>query len=265
VKTHPLWKYIRKDALPHFFCPGCGAAQVMNFFLQAADECGLDFDQLVAIGGVGCAARIPVYLNVEALHGVHGRTLAWATGIKLYKPELTVVVFAGDGDACAIGGNHLIHACRRNLNVVMIVVNNLTFGMTGGQAAPTTPKTMKSATTPYGNIEAPFDVCRLAQAAGATYVARWTTARPKRAKNALKDALNHKGFSLVEIITQCPTHFGRTALSTGNPVDGLDWIQSHSITQKRARKLPPHQLESTFVLGNFVNEKRPVFIGSSVV
>jgi len=264
VKKHPLWKYLRKNSLPHFFCSGCGAAQVLNFFLKAADEIQLDFDNLVGIGGVGCAARIPVYMDIESLHGVHGRTIPWATGIKLHKPELKVVIFAGDGDATAIGGGHLIHGCRRNLDVVMIVVNNLTFGMTGGQMAPTTPKGMKSATTPYGNTEGSFDICKLAETAGATYVARWTTAKPKNAKNAIKEALNHKGFSLVEIITQCPTHFGRRALSTGGAVECVTWIKDHSVTRKKAHAMEPEELESKFVLGTFVNEERPVFRGSSV-
>jgi len=264
VKKHPLWKYLRENALPHFFCPGCGAAQVLNFFLKAADENQLDFNNLVGIGGVGCAARIPVYMYIESLHGVHGRTIPWATGIKLYKPELKVVIFAGDGDACAIGGGHLIHACRRNLDVVMIVVNNLTFGMTGGQMAPTTPKGMKSATTPYGNAEEPFDICKLAETAGATYVARWTTAKPKNAKNAIKEALDHKGFSLVEIITQCPTNFGRRALSTDRAVECVQWIEGRSVKQKKAAGMDSKELEFKFVLGTFVNSERPVFRGTSV-
>lgn len=264
MKKHPLWKYLRENALPHFFCPGCGAAQVLNFFLKAADENQLDFNNLVGIGGVGCAARIPVYMNIESLHGVHGRTIPWATGIKLYKPELKVVIFAGDGDACAIGGGHLIHACRRNLDVVMIVVNNLTFGMTGGQMAPTTPKGMKSATTPYGNAEEPFDICKLAETAGATYVARWTTAKPKNAKNAIKEALDHKGFSLVEIITQCPTNFGRRALSTDRAVECVQWIEGRSVKQKKAAGMDSKELEFKFVLGTFVNSERPVFRGTSV-
>ena len=264
MKKHPLWKYLRPNSLPHFFCSGCGAAQVLNFFLKAADETQLDFDNLVAIGGVGCAARIPIYLNAETLHGVHGRTIPWATGIKLHKPELKVVIFAGDGDASAIGGGHLIHACRRNLDTTMIIVNNLTYGMTGGQMAPTTPKHMKSATTPYGNTEEPFDLCKLAETAGATYVARWTTAKPVNAKNAIKEALNHTGFSVVEIITQCPTHFGRSALSTGSPVECVEWIKENSVSQKEAAKLEPDELEVKFVLGTFVKKERPIFSGSSV-
>ena len=264
MNRHPLWKYLRPGALPHFFCPGCGAAQVLNFFLQAADAIDLDFDLFVGIGGVGCAARIPVYINAEALHGVHGRTIPWATGIKLYKPELQVVIFAGDGDACAIGGNHLIHACRRNLDVTMIVVNNLTFGMTGGQMAPTTPLNIKTATTPYGNREEPFDICRLAETAGATHVARWTTLKPKKAVTSIKDGLNHKGFSLIEIITQCPTNFGRGAISTDDPVRCQEWIGEQSVGPNQAESMSPDELASKFVLGTFVNKQKPVFRGSSV-
>ena len=264
MTQHPLWKYLRPNSLPHFFCPGCGAAQVLNFFLKAADETHLDFDKFVGIGGVGCAARIPVYIDAEALHGVHGRTIPWATGIKLHKPELKVVIFAGDGDASAIGGGHLIHACRRNLDVTMIVVNNLTYGMTGGQMAPTTPLHVKSATTPYGNAEEPFDICKLAETAGATYVARWSTANPKGAKNAIKDAINHTGFSLVEIVTQCPTNFGRRALGTGSAVESLEWIKKNSVTMKKAETMSAAELEGKFVQGTFVNKQKPVFMGSSV-
>jgi len=189
MKKNPLIKYLREGSLPHFFCPGCGAAQVANYFLQAADTVKLDFDKLVAIGGVGCTARIPVYLHADALHGVHGRTLPWATGIKLHNPDLKVVIFAGDGDAAAIGGNHLIQAARRNLDVTMIVVNNLNFAMTGGQVAPTTPQELKTMTTPYGNVEPRFDLCELVATAGATFVSRWTTARSRQGVRALEKAL----------------------------------------------------------------------------
>ena len=264
MKENPLRKYLRKGSLPHFFCSGCGAAQVLNFFVRAADEIKLDFDSLVAIGGVGCAARIPIYLNAEVLHGVHGRTLPWATGIKLHNPALNVVIFAGDGDAAAIGGNHLIQAARRNLDVTMIVINNLNFGMTGGQAAPTTPQNVKSTTTPYGNREKPFDICRLSLAAGATFVSRWSTATGIQAIKAIKRALQHQGFSLVEVVCQCPTNFGRRAISSGDPVKGLEWIKAHSVTEKKARNLSEQELSSRFVLGNFVEKSEPVFEGSSV-
>ena len=264
MKINPLQKYLRKGTLPHFYCAGCGAGQVLHYFVQAAQDLKLDFDKLVGIGGVGCTARIPVFMDVEALHGIHGRTLPWATGIKLHNPELKVVIFAGDGDAASIGGNHLIHACRRNLDVTMIVVNNLTFGMTGGQVAPTTPKAAVSTTTPYGNEEQPFDLCKLAIAAGATFVSRWNTSRSTQAVRAIKKALQHRGFSLVEIICQCPTQFGRAAIGSGDPIKLLDWIEECSITQEEAKKLPEQEAAKKFVLGNFVERQGPVFEGTSV-
>ena len=262
---NPLRRHLRPGSLPHFFCPGCGAAQVLHFFARAADDLKLDMDKVVGIGGVGCAARIPVYLHVEALHGVHGRTLPWATGIVLHNPDLKVVIFAGDGDAAAIGGNHLIQAARRNLDVTMFVVNNLTFGMTGGQAAPTTPLSLASTTTPYGNRERPFDLCRLVAAAGGTFVARQTTARPVKAVSAIRKALRHRGFAFVEIVCQCPPNFGRKAIGTGDPVAGLRWIEECSVTLEEARGLPPEEAARKFVLGTFVDRTEPVFGGTSVV
>jgi 2-oxoglutarate/2-oxoacid ferredoxin oxidoreductase subunit beta len=264
MKVNPLQHYIRKGTLPHFYCAGCGAGQVLNYFVRAADEVKLDFNKLVGIGGVGCTARIPVFMDVEALHGIHGRTLPWATGIKLHNPELKVVIFAGDGDAASIGGNHLIHACRRNLDVTMIVVNNLTFGMTGGQVAPTTPFGMTSTTTPYGNEEQPFDICKLAVTAGATFVSRWNTSKSVQAIRAIKKAIQHRGFSLVEIVCQCPTQFGRSALGTGDPLKLMEWIDECSVTQEEAAKLPEQEVARKFILGNFVEKQAPVFEGSSV-
>jgi len=264
VKVNPLRKGIKNDNLPHFFCPGCGCGQVLNFFLTAIDELGMDLSKFVGIGGVGCTARIPVYLNVDALHGVHGRTLAWATGIKLTNPEIPVVIFAGDGDLASIGGNHLIHAARRNLDVTVILVNNLNFAMTGGQVAPTTPGHSVTMTTPYGSPEPPFDICEVAIAAGATHVSRQTTARPVVAINAIKRALQHKGFSLVEIISQCPTQFGRYALKSGSPLRSLKWIEERSVTQSQAQKLTPEERKDKFVLGQFVDIQKPVYAGSSV-
>jgi 2-oxoglutarate ferredoxin oxidoreductase subunit beta len=236
----------------------------LSYFLQAAEASNLDFDKLVAIGGVGCTARIPVYLHAEALHGVHGRTLPWATGIKLQNPELEVVIFAGDGDAAAIGGNHLIQAARRNLDVTMIVVNNLTFAMTGGQVAPTTLGSLRTVTTPYGNPEKPFDICKLAEVAGATFVARWTTGQPRQAVRAISRAIEHKGFALVELISQCPTNFGRHAIGSGDPTAGLQWIEDHSVRLRDASNLAPEELADRFVLGTFVDREAPVFTGSSI-
>jgi 2-oxoglutarate ferredoxin oxidoreductase subunit beta len=265
MKPSPLTRYLREGSLPHFFCPGCGAAQVLNYFLRAADEVKLDFDRLVGIGGVGCTARIPVYLKADCLHGVHGRTLPWATGIKLHNPDLKVVIFSGDGDAAAIGGNHLIQAARRNLDVVMIVVNNLNYGMTGGQVAPTTPEGMNTMTTPYGNVEPRFDLCELAITAGATFVSRWSTFRSRQGIRAIKKALGHKGFSLVEFVAQCPTNFGRRALGTGDPAKNVQWIEERSVTIEQAKALTPEEFAGRFVLGDFLETQRAVFAGSSTL
>lgn len=262
--TNEQRKHIRPGGLPHFFCSGCGCGQVLNYFLRAVDELGLDLSSMVTIGGVGCTARIPIYLNTDALHGVHGRTLAWATGIKLHQPETPIVVFAGDGDAASIGANHLIQAARRNLDVTVILVNNFNFAMTGGQVAPTTPINATTTTTPYGSAEPPFDVCQLAVAAGATYVSRWNTSHGPQAIKAIKTALSHPGFSLVEIVSQCPTHFGRYVLKSSNPADLVKWIEDNSVMLREADKLTAEERAGKFVLGEFVNIKRPVFTGSTI-
>ncbi|MGI6252275.1 MAG: thiamine pyrophosphate-dependent enzyme [Aminivibrio sp.] len=264
VGGNPLLKYMRQDKLPHFFCPGCGCGQVITAFLKAAESLDLDLGAMVGIGGVGCTARMPVYINMDCLHGVHGRTLAWATGIKLHKPETKVVVFAGDGDALSIGGNHFIHAARRNLDVTFIVVNNFNFAMTGGQVAPMTPDGSVTMTTPYGSSEPPFDMCALAATAGATYVARTLTSNPAQMTSFLKNALDHKGFSVVEILSQCPTHFGRYALGTGSPKVLVDWIKERSVPAAAADKMPPEEVAGKYLLGEFVNIEKPVFRGSTV-
>jgi len=224
------------------------------------DDLQLDFKKIVTIGGVGCTARIPIYLNTDSLHGVHGRTLAWATGIKLYRPDLKVVIFAGDGDLLSIGGNHFLHASRRNLDVTVIMVNNFNFAMTGGQVAPTTLLDSVTMTTPFGNREKPFDICKLAICAGATYVARWSTAKPIQTVKSIKKALQYEGFSLVEILSQCPTNFGRYALRTVDPHEVLEWIEEKSITKTKAEK----SSEDKFILGEFTHKKQPVFQGTSL-
>jgi len=264
LKKNPLRKYIRNGKLPHFFCPGCGCGQILNYFLKAVDDLELDFEKIITIGGVGCTARIPVYLNTDSFHGVHGRTLAWATGIKTYQPDLKVVIFAGDGDLLSIGGNHFLHAARRNLDVVVILVNNFNFAMTGGQVAPTTLLDSVTMTTPFGSKEKPFDSCKLAACAGATYVARWSTAKPIQTIKSIKKALQHKGFSLIEILSQCPTNFGRYALKTGDPQKVLGWIEEKSMTKVKAEKLSESEIEHKFILGEFIHKQQPVFQGTSV-
>ncbi|MFZ2330515.1 MAG: thiamine pyrophosphate-dependent enzyme [Atribacterota bacterium] len=263
-KINPLRKYIRNGKLPHFFCPGCGCGQVLNYFLKVIDDLKLNLNEIITIGGVGCTARIPVYLSTDSFHGVHGRTLAWATGIKLYRPDLKVVIFAGDGDLVSIGGNHFIHAARRNLDVTVFMVNNFNFAMTGGQVAPTTLFDSITMTTPFGSKENPFDVCNLAKCAGATYVSRWTTTKPLQTIKSMKKALQHKGFSLVEILSQCPTNFGRYALKTGNTEKVLKWMDDHSILKDKTKGLSEDDLKNKFILGDFVEINKPIFQGTTI-
>lgn len=254
---HPNLKYIRGKRLPHMFCPGCGCGEIMNALLFAIDELKLDTSKMVAIGGVGCSSRIPAYLDMYAIHGIHGRNLAYATGVKLAKPELKVIVLTGDGDCGAIGGNHLIHAARRNLDVTVIMDNNGTYAMTGGQAAPTTDIGLYTTTTPRGSIERPFDICRLVETAGATYVARWTTAHPAALIRAIKQGLSHHGFAFIEVVAQCPTIYGRYALGFSDPVKNIEYLKDNSITKEQAEKLPAKQLAGKIVIGKFVEKRLP--------
>jgi len=254
---HPSLKYIRGKKLPHMFCPGCGCGQIMNALLFAIDELKLDTSKMVAIGGVGCSSRIPAYLDMYAIHGIHGRNLAYATGVKLAKPELKVVVLTGDGDCGAIGGNHLIHAARRNLDVTVIMANNGVYAMTGGQVAPTTATGLYTTTTPRGNIERPFDICKLVETAGGTYIARWTTAQPAALIRSVKKGLAHRGFSFIEVVCQCPTIYGRYSLGLLDPVKNMEYLQQNSVTKEEALKRSAEELVGKIVIGEFVEKQLP--------
>lgn len=202
------WLRIRKK-FPHLWCPGCGLGIVLQAVIRSFDKLGYSKDDLVLVSGIGCTGRIPVYIDCNTLHTTHGRALTFATGIKLAKPRLKVVVFMGDGDALAIGGNHFIHAARRDIDLTAIVVNNSIYGMTGGQISPTTPGGMKSTTTPRGHSDRPFDVCDLARSAGAAFVARSTVANSRHMQRMMRQGLQHRGFSMVEILSNCHTTYGR--------------------------------------------------------
>ena len=202
-------KYLREGMMPHIFCNGCGLGNVLDYVLWAIEKEGLDMDNTVFLSGIGCSSRIPGYIDADALHTTHGRALAFATGVKMANPELNVIVFTGDGDCIGIGGNHFIHTVRRNLDITVIAVNNYIYGMTGGQVAPTTPVGHIGTTAPYGNIESPFDISKMAIAAGATYVARWPVYRPNQPINSIREALRNKGFSFIEMMTPCTTAYGR--------------------------------------------------------
>ena len=201
--------YLRERFFPHMWCPGCGHGTILNSLLRAVEELQLDKNNIVMTSGIGCSARISGYVDFHSLHTLHGRALAFATGVKLSKPELNILVPMGDGDALAIGGNHFIHAARRNIDITAIVMNNRIYGMTGGQASPLSGLNKKATTAPFLTIDREFDVIKLATAAGATFVARSTAYHAREATEILKKAITHKGFSVVEILSQCPTHYGR--------------------------------------------------------
>jgi 2-oxoglutarate ferredoxin oxidoreductase subunit beta len=224
---HFARQYLREDALPNPFCPGCGNGETTNAFLRAVRDLGhTDLGEFAFVSGIGCGAWIPSpHFKADTLHTTHGRAIAFATGLKLSNPELKVVVISGDGDLAAIGGNHLIHAARRNIDMTVICSNNYIYGMTGGQVSPTTFTQDRTSTSPYGNPERPFDLARLVAAAGANYVARWTTAHPMQASRAMKTALQKKGFSFVEMISQCPTAYGRRN-KTGSGPDMIKWFKT---------------------------------------
>ncbi len=204
---------LRMDRWPHILCPGCGNGTILNVLarelVERFEEGDLDPDKTVLVSGIGCSSRLPGYFRLDSLHTTHGRPLAFATGLKTVNPDLEVIVITGDGDAAAIGGNHLIHAARRNLDVTVICANNYIYGMTGGQVSPTTPEGDVSTTTPYGNPEPPFDLCELVIGAGAPHVERWTTAHPVQLKAAIGRALDREGFSFIDVLSQCPTNYGR--------------------------------------------------------
>jgi len=211
------WRtFLREKYLPHRWCAGCGNGIILNVFVHAFSEAGLNQDKTVILSGIGCSGRITQYLNFDTIHTLHGRAIPLATGIKLFRPDLNVIVFTGDGDCMAIGGNHLIHAARRNIDLTVIFINNQIYGMTGGQLSPTTPLHSKTKTSPYGNKETPFNVTELVISAGATFVAKFTTYHARELKRGLVKAFFHKGFSFVEVISACPTRWGL------KPVEALE-------------------------------------------
>jgi len=216
VPEHPIAPYLRMDRIPHIWCPSCGIGTVMKCFATALEETGVDLDKVAIVSGIGCTGRVAGYMKLDGFHTTHGRAIPFATGIKLGRPELLVTVFSGDGDLVGIGGNHFIHAARRNMDLLVILVNNFIYGMTGGQNAPTTPLKARSSTMPYGNFERPFNLPHLAASSGASYVARWTCLHTRRLKNAFVEAIRRKGFRFIEVITPCATLYARlNKLGTG--------------------------------------------------
>jgi len=256
---HPSLKYMRRDRLPHIFCSGCGNGIVINCFLKAIEELNIKPEDYIAISGIGCSSRISGYLYCDSLHTTHGRPIAFATGVKIARPDKYVVVFTGDGDLAAIGGNHFIHGCRRNIDLTVICINNNIYGMTGGQVSPTTPYGKKATTAPYGFIENSMDLCKLAMSAGATYVARWTTAHPIQLVRAIKKGIQKKGFSFIEVVSQCPTYYGRFNISK-RPADMIKFFKENSIHINRAKNLSEEELNGKIIVGEFLDIEKPEFV-----
>lgn len=250
--------YFRTERLPHIWCPGCGHGLVLKAFAMALKELNIDQDKTVVVSGIGCSSRASGYLDFNTLHTAHGRALAYATGVKFANPDLNVFVLMGDGDATAIGGNHLIHSARRNIDLTAIIFNNNIYGMTGGQYSPLTPNGKYATTSPYGNIERSFDICNLAISAGATYVARATTYHIRLLKELIKKGIQHKGFSLVEAISGCPTSYGRkNKLRT--PSEMLKWQRDHAVFASSVSKLTKEQLQDDFLIGELHRSEAPEY------
>ena len=252
LSAHPLKeKYARSHITRTTTCPGCGIGTVSQAILRAIDELELNMDDFVFVSGIGCSAWIPSpFYNADTLHTTHGRPIAFATGVKLGLPDKHVMVVSGDGDLTAIGGNHLIHAARRNINLTVVLINNGIYGMTGGQAAPTTPRGIKTITSPYGTMEHDFDISPMVVAAGAAFVARWTTYHPRQMTRSIKKGIQKKGFALIEAVSQCPVQYGR-ASKLGGAVDMLKHFKESSILLTKARDMDEAQLQGKIILGEF--------------
>lgn len=251
MRMHPSYEMLRPGKkFPHVWCPGCGHGIVQGAIIRAVQKLGLPRDEMVMVSGIGCSSRMPVYVDFNSLHTAHGRAIAFATGVKLHNPKLHVIVITGDGDALAIGGNHFIHAARRNADLTVILMNNNIYGMTGGQYSPTTPIGKRASTAPYGTAERDFDPCALAQAAGAAFTARGVVYNAVELEKLIETALTRKGFSLVEAISPCPTLYGRLN-KEGSAVKMLQWQKANTVNVKAAEKLPPDQLNGKIITGVF--------------
>lgn len=251
-------KYFRAGRLPHIWCPGCGNGIVTGAIVKAIDKLALAKDDVAVVSGIGCSSRASGYLDFNTVHSAHGRALPFATGIKLSEPRLKVIVITGDGDATAIGGNHFIHAARRNIDLTVVVYNNNIYGMTGGQYSPLTPTNSKATTAPYGTVDRPFDVTELAKGAGATFVARATTFHTQVLTDVVMQGIQHEGFSIIEAITACPISFGRQN-KLGAAPNMMKWQQEHGVLLTAYEKLPEEQKEDKFPIGILYKKTAPEY------
>lgn len=257
MKTETVKEYLRLDKMPTVWCPGCGHGIIMGALLRAFHLLERKKDDIALISGIGCSGRTPGYVDVHSLHTTHGRAIAFATGIKMMKPEMSVVVAMGDGDCAAIGGNHFIHAARRNLDITAVVYNNGIYGMTGGQVSPTTPYESYATTAPYGQMEPPFDIVELALGAGASYVARSSVDEVPRLDNIIVNGMKNDGFSVIDVITPCPITYGRYNKVSADPMENLKWVRKVTVPREKAEKMTDEELRGKWITGIFRDREQP--------
>ena len=260
VTEHPMEALLRMDRIPHIWCPTCGIGTAVTAFAEALKKIDYPLEKVCVVSGIGCTGRVAGYIKLDSFHTTHGRAIPFATGLKLANPELKVVVFSGDGDIAGIGGNHFIHAARRNMDIVVICVNNFIYAMTGGQVAATTPLTANTSTSPYGNFENPFSLPQLAESCGAVYVARWTALHVRRLTRSMAEAMNKKGFSFIEIVCPCSTIYARrNKLGTG--LDLMKFYHDNSVIKHGAdtRELDI-EYQKKIIVGKFIDRERPTFL-----
>ncbi|MBI3978347.1 MAG: 2-oxoacid:ferredoxin oxidoreductase subunit beta [Chloroflexi bacterium] len=267
VDSHPVDTFLRAERLPHIWCPGCGIGTVMDAYVKAIHTSDIPVDRHVCVSGIGCTGRTAGYVNLDSFHTTHGRAIAFATGLKLARPDLEVTVFSGDGDLFAIGGNHFLHAARRNIDLNVICVNNFNYGMTGGQGGPTTPYGSFTTTTPLGNKEGPLNLPHFAATAGAVFVARWTALHVRQLRVSIERALRKHGFTFIEILAPCPVSYGKSN-DLGEGIDEMQLYRRHCIVDERvdlARAQVDLTTDEPIYLGNFVDIDRPLYapVGSA--
>jgi 2-oxoglutarate ferredoxin oxidoreductase subunit beta len=259
-EKNPMEGFLRMDRIPHIWCPGCGIGVVVSSFAEALRKSKIDLDKVCIVSGIGCTGRVAGYVKLDSFHSTHGRAIPFATGLKLGNPELKLVVFSGDGDIFGIGGNHFIHAARRNMDILVICVNNFNYAMTGGQVAATTPLTANASTAPYGNFEYPFSLPYLAEASGATYVARWTALHLRRVTMSIQEALVKRGFSFIEVITPCVTLYARR----NRLGDGLNLMKYYYEKSEIQHGADTRTLDISYqgklIVGKFVDKEKPTFL-----
>jgi 2-oxoglutarate/2-oxoacid ferredoxin oxidoreductase subunit beta len=260
VNENPVEQFLRTDRMPHIWCPGCGIGTTVNCFTRALLDSKANLDKVSIVSGIGCTGRVAGYLNLDSFHTTHGRAIPFATGLKLARPDLDVVVYSGDGDLFAIGGNHFIHAARRNVDIKVVCVNNLVYAMTGGQTAPTTPGDATTSTSPYGSFEPSFNLPQLAEAAGAVYVARWTTFHVRQLAKSMFEMFNKKGFSFIEVLSPCPTLYQRR----NKMGDGMETLKFYKEKSKRKDGAStadvPLTRDGEIVVGKFVDRDREDYL-----